>query len=986
MSDNIPPNVPIFNGINYNSQFFSNNTDGLTYDQASKLFLTFPGAQGNESTNYDFTVNGSLYSNTNAVFSGNLVLNSQTTTKKRIYQELNPSWLSTDGYYELAQDAFPMPNKSSSSLKAISSWDLRTTNTNQWFGVCWSPQLAIFCAVSTTGTTNRIMTSPDCVNWTLRTTPNNLCVYRKVAWSPYLSLFVVVGTSTTSTDSIMTSPDGITWTSLTPPNTSNWFNIVWSEELKIFVAISDTGPVWIMTSTNGTTWVNRGCPTSNNLRGIAWSAELGLFIIVASNGVNNRILKSTDGLFWNVVPSDNSNWYSVAWSKELGQFCACSISGTSSDIMISSDGDNWSLQTTPNTNGYRNICWCSNIGTYIAVGIVGSNNRIITSYDGKNWISQTSNNNDWRSVCYSNELGVACAVSSTGNTTGVMTSSLLGRPPTSYNVFNNTFNSIDVNGNWMIKAKSLFSSDSDITITPLTNLSLIGNLNMNNKNITNASTIYLNDNSVANMLLKYLDSTGELGFTTTKTGGKYNFYSFDGTSNVSLFELQQTQLIPKVNMAFPANINLTMASGSGLITQSPPISLSTTVNTFRMTNILSNYGGTSASSTCQMYDTVIGRGFLFVVNGQGGNYNPLVGVNDCIVTTRFRPTSEAVGITLAAQCAVGCGIRVYSPTDPQAQVTLRAGTSTIVMSNYATNPISVNDRIYMGNTTLTTRRIDNVSVLNLFDTSNTSGFMEMLVDSPSSTVQYRSLTNNYYHLFYATNGSGVTNSRFSIADGNVSTIGCPLYIRNAITTLRCEITPNADGSTDFVGTNSSSLNSSINIKLRNSSNVLITTQVFTPTLITENVPTNTTSVTPSLSSQNGYVGSNVYSSPGNITSSTTIGNFFSFTFTDVGTYSCSLNRQLSNADGSTITVNQWYSGFSATTNTIDIPSGGSLYSTSTLRQYTFTIPATTDLSTGGNSMILRINAPNTTIYFNGFISHTATNLGLRVVLTYAKIY
>lgn len=978
MTDYTPPleNLPIFDKI-----VFITGDSTITQNQADKRYLRYPIAQGTETFG-DINVAGTANIN-------NLNLTGQLSVTKRIYQNLNPSWPSIDGYYGLAQDAYPLPLKSANGLKAGASWDLRTLNTNQWFGICWSPQLLLFVATAQTGTNNRIATSSDGINWTIRTSVNNSSVFRNIVWSYENNLFVVIGSSGVSTDSVSYSSDGITWNSLTPPNTSNWFNITWASELKLFVAVADFAPtnICVMTSPDGLTWTNRSTPSNSSMRGICWSAELGLLIAVASTGPD-RIFKSTDGINWSVVPLANTQaWFSVCWSKELGIFVAVSIDTTViTSVMTSPDGNNWTLRNTPNTNGYRSVCWSSQLGIFVAVGNVGTNNRIITSPDGINWTSQTSNSNDWRNVCWSAELGIFCGVSITPVATSVMTSSLLWRPPTSVNTFNSIFNSIDSLGNWAIKGKSFFSNDSNISIIPLSFVSIFGDINMNMKNISNINTLFLNDNSVANMLLKYTDSTGELGFTTTKTGGKYNFYSFDGSSNVSLLELQQTQIIPKVNMAFPANINLTMASGTGLITQATPVSLSTTMNTLRMTNIISNYAGPSPLSTCQIYDgSSIGRGFLFIVNAQGGNYNPIVQANDALITTRFRPTGEGVGITIAAQCSVGCGMRVYSPTDPQAQLTLRTGTSTIVMSNYATNPISVNDRIYMGNTTLATRRVDNVSVLNLFDTSNSTGVMEMLVDSPSSTVQYRSLTNNFYHLFYVTNGSSITNSRFTIADGNVSTIGCPFHVRTATTTTRLEFNPQTDGSTDFFGTNSSSLNSSINIKLRNSSNSIITTQVFSPTLITENVPTTTSSVTPSLSSQNGYIGTNVYSS-GAITSSTTIANFFSFTFTDVGTYTVSVNRQLSNSDGSTITVNQWYSGFSASINTIDLPSGGSLYSTSTLRQYSFTILASTDLALGACSMVLRINAPNTTIYYNGFISHTATNLGLRVMMSYAKIY
>jgi hypothetical protein len=45
------------------------------------------------------------------------------------------------------------------------------------------------------------------------------------------------------------------------------------------------------------------------------------------------------------------------------------------------------------------------------------------------------------------EQGLFVAVSNSGSNR-VMTSSLKGRPPTSYNVFDSNFNSIDESGNW----------------------------------------------------------------------------------------------------------------------------------------------------------------------------------------------------------------------------------------------------------------------------------------------------------------------------------------------------------------------------------------------------------------------------------------------------------------------------------------------------------------------------------------------------------
>lgn len=60
MTSTLPPDPPNFNGINYNSSFWSNaSSTGLTYNQALKNFLTFPVAQGTE-TLQNTAVNGTL--------------------------------------------------------------------------------------------------------------------------------------------------------------------------------------------------------------------------------------------------------------------------------------------------------------------------------------------------------------------------------------------------------------------------------------------------------------------------------------------------------------------------------------------------------------------------------------------------------------------------------------------------------------------------------------------------------------------------------------------------------------------------------------------------------------------------------------------------------------------------------------------------------------------------------------------------------------
>jgi hypothetical protein len=119
-------------------------------------------------------------------------------------------------------------------------------------------------------------------------------------------------------------------------------------------------------------------------------------------------------------------------------------------------------------NQWISVCWSAELGIFVAVANTGTGNRVMTSPDGINWTSRTSAvDNQWISVCWSAELGIFVAVANTGTGNRVMTSSLAGRPPTSYNVFDSSFNNIDSNGNWSLKSKSIFSDDN-ITIAPNT--------------------------------------------------------------------------------------------------------------------------------------------------------------------------------------------------------------------------------------------------------------------------------------------------------------------------------------------------------------------------------------------------------------------------------------------------------------------------------------------------------------------------------------
>ena len=120
------------------------------------------------------------------------------------------------------------------------TWTARTSAAdNQWYGVCWSPELSLFCAVAASGVGNRVMTSNDGITWTARASAADNQWYG-VCWSPELSLFCAVAYSGAG-NRVMTSPDGITWSVRASAADNKWYLVCWSPELSLFCAVSTDG-------------------------------------------------------------------------------------------------------------------------------------------------------------------------------------------------------------------------------------------------------------------------------------------------------------------------------------------------------------------------------------------------------------------------------------------------------------------------------------------------------------------------------------------------------------------------------------------------------------------------------------------------------------------------------------------------------------------------------------------------------------------------
>jgi hypothetical protein len=395
------------------------------------------------------------------------ISNIRLTTKSRIYQNISGnindlSWSAVNGYYGLAKDAYPSLNPSSSGVLAVRTWRVISSPLGSNFDFyrnCWSPELRIFVFIYGSS----IAISSNGTSWSLiaNNLPNTANTYwTNICWSPQLKIFLAVGAPSSGSPALMRSSDGVIWSDSTfthsPASQAtrhSWHGVCWSPELRIFVAVGDSGLIqlnnkcaYIASSSDGINWQ----PLYTyfmELRAVCWSPELRIFVAVG-NGV---ILRSTNGITWindNRYQTYPSQYSIICWSSQLGIFVVGDRSSIAqSGIHTSSDGITWTNRIIPTSASYNDpicIVWSPQLGIFF---VSCNNNFQLISKDGINWEAIAISSLvgfpvNWFS--WSPELGIFCG----GSGYNVLISSLKGRPPTSYNVFDSSFNSINENGIW----------------------------------------------------------------------------------------------------------------------------------------------------------------------------------------------------------------------------------------------------------------------------------------------------------------------------------------------------------------------------------------------------------------------------------------------------------------------------------------------------------------------------------------------------------
>jgi hypothetical protein len=296
-----------------------------------------------------------------------------------------------------------------------------------------TPSNPLFVAVSTDGTDNRVMTSPDGIAWTARDTTGLNNAWRDITYGN--GLFVAVA-STGTNNRVMTSPDGIAWTARDTTGKDNaWWAVTYGgpEGAELFVAVAQDSAAGantrVMTSPNGIDWTLRTSAAENAWTYVKWGGPAGseLFVAVASTGTNNRVMTSPDGIAWtarDTTGKDNA-WDAVEWGGPAGSELFVAVStdsaaGANTRVMSSPNGITWTLRTSAAENAWRAVKW--HAGLFSALSSSGSLNRCMTSPDGIAWTIRTTPSPDRFWLAIDSKSDLFAAVAATGSGDRVMTS------------------------------------------------------------------------------------------------------------------------------------------------------------------------------------------------------------------------------------------------------------------------------------------------------------------------------------------------------------------------------------------------------------------------------------------------------------------------------------------------------------------------------------------------------------------------------------
>jgi hypothetical protein len=280
--------------------------------------------------------------------------------------------------------------------------------------IAYSPSIHTFVITATwyTGyleglTPNTGVYSTDGLTWNTWTAVTNPVIEGQivessggsVTWSPKLNIFVASviytfiteGEASYSNAYIARSTDGQTWTTdgfniPNDPLEQGW-EILWSEELGIFSAISIAGS-FINTTIHSYDGINWSSITTSGVTGqLAYSPSLQLFLV--SDEIGYRQFISIEGIYY-----VNIAYYypppsipSCTWGSQVGKF----IKQNSEAGSVSSDGIHWEQSSITKDD---TPAWSPELGLFVSLTFdtqIIDTGLAYYSYDGKTWTETSFN-------------------------------------------------------------------------------------------------------------------------------------------------------------------------------------------------------------------------------------------------------------------------------------------------------------------------------------------------------------------------------------------------------------------------------------------------------------------------------------------------------------------------------------------------------------------------------------------------------------------
>jgi hypothetical protein len=240
-------------------------------------------------------------------------------------------------------------------------------------GVCWGQFLSRWIAVTATATTTAASYSDDDgVTWTPVTTGYDtkawasICHYDHSGANNYVAV-CQDPTSAGSTQSVMTSDTGETWTIRTALAGS------YNKVLNVANQITAIGDGVAMHASNPATWF-ADTISAHNWKSFAHGNDV--WVAVSTDGY---VCTAPNGKDWSAAAVLAGTWQDITYGD--GIFVAVSSTGTYR-AKWSADGVTWN-NCTIETRDYFAITFCD--GLFVTAATSGSSYSLCTSDDGKTW-------------------------------------------------------------------------------------------------------------------------------------------------------------------------------------------------------------------------------------------------------------------------------------------------------------------------------------------------------------------------------------------------------------------------------------------------------------------------------------------------------------------------------------------------------------------------------------------------------------------------